>query len=383
MTRPAARSSLPSLFGIVIVDLIGFGVVIPILPFFAESYGASATVLGLLLSSYAVMQFLFAPVWGRVSDRWGRRPVMLVTIAGTSLALALLGLAGSLPFLFLARLLGGLFGANISVASAYITDVTEESERTKYMGLLGASFALGFILGPAIGGALARYGYHVPILFAAGLAALNFVAACFQLREPERPSEESEEVERASRLKVPTDPRVRRLCISYFIFVFGISQLETVFAFFMMDKFRWDAEHVAFILVFMGVLMAGVQGGAIRPLSRRFGERKLLWSGLILLAPTLAMTPWMPTVWWLLMPLAVSSIGRGLVHPSLLSLVSRAARPEQRGLVMGSFQSSASLARVFAPLAAGALYDRHIESPFWLAGFLMLVVLCATWSLRD
>ena len=180
------RGSLASLFAIVIVDLVGFGVVIPILPFYAESFGASATVLGLLLTCYAAMQFFFAPVWGRWSDRVGRRPVMLLTIAGTAVALLVMGLASSLAWLFVARLLGGLFGANISVASAYITDVTSEEERTRFMGFLGASFGLGFILGPAIGGLLAPYGYNVPMFFAAGLAAVNFLVALRYLREPER-----------------------------------------------------------------------------------------------------------------------------------------------------------------------------------------------------
>ncbi len=372
MSQPSAKASLPSLFAIVIVDLIGFGVVIPILPFYAESFGASATVLGLLLTCHAGAQFLFAPVWGRISDRWGRRPVMLVTIAGTSAALALLGAAESLWLLFAARLLGGVFGANISVATAYITDVTAEDERTKYMGLLGASFAVGFILGPAIGGGLAPFGYHVPMYFAAGLAAINFLVASVRLREPERAARA---VDRSRRLRIPANPQVRRLCLAYFIFVFGISQLETVFAFFMMDRFQWDARQVAFILVFLGILMALIQGGGIRPLSKRFGEKRLLIFGALLVGPMLAVVPLMPTVWWMIVPLALSSIGRGLVHPALLSLVSRAASAEERGLVMGTFQSSASLARMVGPLAAGALYDIRLALPFFLAGALMSLVL--------
>ena len=378
MSQPSAKASLPSLFAIVIVDLIGFGVVIPILPFYAESFGASATVLGLLLTCHAGAQFLFAPIWGRISDRWGRRPVMLVTIAGTSAALALLGAAESLLLLFVARLLGGVFGANISVATAYITDVTAEDERTKYMGLLGASFAVGFILGPAIGGGLAPFGYHVPMYFAAGLAAINLIVASARLREPERAARA---VDRSRRLRMPADPQVRRLCLAYFIFVFGISQLETVFAFFMMDRFQWDARQVAFILVFLGILMAGIQGGAIRPLSKRFGEKRLLIYGAILVGPMLAVVPLMPTVWWMIVPLALSSIGRGLVHPSLLSLVSRAASAEERGLVMGTFQSSASLARMVGPLAAGALYDIRLALPFFLAGALMVFVLAIATAL--
>lgn len=387
--KPASRGSLTTLFAIVVVDLIGFGVVIPILPFYAESYGASATVLGLLLTSYAGMQFLFAPVWGRLSDRYGRRPVMLSTIAGTAVALAALGLAPSLLWVFVARIAGGMFGANISVASAYITDATSQEERTKYMGLLGASFAVGFILGPGIGGVLAPYGYHVPLLVAAGLAALNWIHAFFQLEEPadadvpRREAAAAEGAPTARRFVWPSAPRARRICVAYFVFVYAVSHLETVFAFLMMDQFGYDALHVAFILVFMGVIMAGVQGGAIRPLAKAFGERNLWIAGTLILAPCLAVVPFIDNVWILLLPLAASSVGRGLVHPSMLSMVSSAAGRDERGLVMGTFQSSASLARVAGPFAAGALYDWHLASPFLVAGALMFVVMAFALPLAE
>ncbi|MCG8462072.1 MAG: MFS transporter [Holophagales bacterium] len=375
------RGSLASLFAIVIVDLVGFGVVIPILPFYAESFGASATVLGLLLTCYAAMQFFFAPVWGRWSDRVGRRPVMLLTIAGTAVALLVMGLASSLAWLFAARLLGGLFGANISVASAYITDVTSEEERTRFMGFLGASFGLGFILGPAIGGLLAPYGYNVPMFFAAGLAAVNFLVALRYLREPERSPVTTAPMPGPEQLRRLPGGRVLVLCVAYFIFVFGVSQLETVFAFFMLDRFGWDAHQVAFILVFMGVITAGIQGGAIRPLAKALVEKRLLILGSLLLAPSLAVVPACHGIVILLVPLALSSVGRGLVHPALLSLVSSAAGAHERGQVMGTFQSSASLARMAGPLVAGLLYDSRLAYPFWLAGVLMLVVLAIGFGL--
>jgi DHA1 family tetracycline resistance protein-like MFS transporter len=162
-----SRSTLRVLFGVVIVDLIGFGIVVPVLPFYADRYGANGTVLGVIIAAYAAAQFVCAPIWGRLSDRIGRRPVMLMTIAGTALSLLFLGLADSVLTIFLARLLGGAFAANVSVASAYVSDVTAAEERTRWMGMLGASFGVGFVLGPAIGGVLAPYGYHVPMLTAA------------------------------------------------------------------------------------------------------------------------------------------------------------------------------------------------------------------------
>ncbi|MEM9558147.1 MAG: MFS transporter [Acidobacteriota bacterium] len=371
----SSKAALASVYGVVVVDLIGFGIVVPILPFYAESYGASATVLGLLLTCYAAMQLVFAPIWGRLSDRVGRRPVMLSTVAGTALALLVLGLAPSLLWLFAARLLAGIFGANVSVASAYITDVTAEDERAKYMGLLGASFGVGFILGPAIGGLLAPFGYGVPMLVAAALAAINFFVALVTLREPApEAGTEREPAPTGRPQRLPRDPVVRRLCLANFLFVVGVSQLETVFAFFMMDLYGWDARQVAMILVLMAVVMIALQGGGIRPLVARHGERAIWLVGLALLAPSLALVPHTPSIAWLLVPLLVSSAGRALVHPTMLSIVSQAASASERGLVMGAYQSAASLARIVGPLAAGVLYDLRIPLPFWLAGLLTVAV---------
>ncbi len=373
-----SRSTLPLLFSVVVVDLIGFGVVLPVLPFYAESYGASASVLGLLLTVHAAMQLVFAPIWGRLSDRVGRRPVMLATMAGTGASLLWLGLADSLVWIFAARLASGIFAANISVASAYISDVTEEQERTRWMGMLGASFGLGFVLGPAIGGLLAPRGLSVPILFAAALAALNVVFALRVLREPQvhRASEESPR----DRRELLRSARVRRLCLANLTFSLAVTQLESIFAFFMMDRFDYDARQVAFILVFMAVLMGGIQGGAMRGLAARLGERRLLLLGSFLMAVAFAGIPWAGGVALLLVPLSLSAVGRAISQPSLMSLVSVAANPSERGAVMGTFQSAASLARVLGPLAAGLLYDWRSASPFVLASVLMLVTLAVSFG---
>ena len=186
MSTQTDRNPVFILLAVIVVDLIGFGVAIPVLPYLAKDQQASGAVLGLLLASYAAMQYFFAPIWGRLSDRIGRRPVILITIAGTSACLLMLGLSNSIELMFVARILGGVFGANISVATAYIGDVTEAEERTRYMGLVGASFGIGFTLGPLIGGGLSVFGHGVPMIFAAGLAATNFVFASVILQEPER-----------------------------------------------------------------------------------------------------------------------------------------------------------------------------------------------------
>jgi len=353
----------------VIVDLVGFGIVMPILPFYALEFGANATVLGLLMMGFAAAQFVFAPLWGRLSDRVGRRPVLLATIAGTALSLLALGLAPSLAWVFAARVFGGAFAANISVASAYIADVTAEADRTRWMGLLGASFGIGFVLGPAIGGLLAPWGHHVPLLAAAALGAANFVHALISLREPVR--EATTVAAPVSRTQALRDPLVRRLCTANLVFSIAVAQLETLFALFMLDRFGWDARQVAWILVAMAVVMGGVQGGGMKALSARFGDRTLAVAGSALLALSFALIPEMPGIAWLLAALLLSALGRAVLQPALLSMTSIAAAAAERGTVMGAFQSSASLARVIGPVVAGMLYDAAKPAPFWLGAALL------------
>ena len=367
-----SRSPLIVLFSVVIIDLIGFGIMIPVLPFYARELGASGTTLGLLFTVFAAAQFVCAPAWGRLSDRIGRRRVMLMTIAGTALALLWLGLAGSLVWLFAARALGGAFAANIGVASAYIADVTSEQERTRWMGMLGACFGVGFVLGPAIGGVLAPYGYSVPMFAAAGLAAANLVHAAFSLREPS--AHARRELEEGGRARALRLPLVRRLCLANFVFSVAVAQLETVFAFFMGDRFGYDAPHVAVVLIAMAVLMGGIQAGAMKRLSARWSERWLATAGSLLLAAGFLTLPQAASVAVLLAPLALCAVGRAILQPALMSMASLAAPARERGSVMGTFQSSASLARVLGPLAAGWLYDRQLGAPFWLAGVLLVAV---------
>jgi MFS family permease len=341
----------------------------PILPFYAEELGASATTLGVILSAYAAAQFVCAPLWGRLSDRVGRRPVMLMTIAGTALSLLALGLAPSLAWVLVARTLAGAFAANISVATAYVADVTDESERTRWMGMIGASFGVGFILGPAIGGGLAPFGEQVPLLVAAGLAAANWVHAMISLREPELRAER--DPGEALRRAVLRDPRVRLLSLMNLVFALAVTQLETLFAFFMLHRFGYGAPRVAAILVGMAVVMGGIQGGGMRALSARFEERILVIWGCALLGGAFLCIPAAPTVALLLLPLLVASVGRAVAQPALMSLASQAGESSQRGAVMGTFQASASLARVVGPIAGGWLYDREMGAPFVLAAILL------------
>jgi multidrug resistance protein len=373
MSARRTRNPVYVLLAVIAIDLIGFGVAIPVLPYLAKGQHPEGWVLGLLLASYAAMQFVFAPIWGRLSDRIGRRPVILVTIAGTSGCLLLLGLSDSLFWLFVARIFGGVFGANISVATAYIGDVTEPEERTRWMGMVGVCFALGFTLGPVIGGMLSVYGYGVPMLFASALAAANFAFAYPILREPTRHGKTYEV--RTRRELLNSNALLRRLAGINFVFTFAVCQLESLFIYFMIKRFAYEAWDVWPIMFLMAIVMMFIQGGAIRPLAKRYGERRLLLVGVSLMAVAFLAVPYPTTIEVLLIPLVMSAAGRAICQPSMLSLVSLEATDATRGAVMGSFQSAASAARTLGPVAAGILFDWHEGGPFILAGILMVITI--------
>ncbi|MBW2382918.1 MAG: MFS transporter [Deltaproteobacteria bacterium] len=376
-----SRSTLAVLFSVIIIDLISFGIVIPILPAYAKTLEASATVLGLIVATHAALQALFAPFWGRLSDRIGRRPVMLVTMAGTSAALLMLGLAESIAALFAARVLSGLFAANISVATAYVADVTDESERTRWMGMIGASFGIGFILGPLLGGLLAPYGYGVPMFVAAGMAALNCAYATLVLKEPPRHSDKPRG--RGGLALLRTDPYAAQLCFTNLLFTVGVSQLEVTFFYLMNERFGYGIQQVAFILVAMALVMAGIQGGGMRALAERFGEKRLLVTGLFCMALAFPAIPRIGSVGLLLVPLGVAAAGRAIAQPPMTSLISMRTDSMNRGAVMGAYQSAAAIARIIGPMLAGLLYDFRTATPFYLAASLFVVSALLSMRLRD
>jgi DHA1 family tetracycline resistance protein-like MFS transporter len=246
------------------------------------------------------------------------------------------------------------------------------------MGLLGASFGIGFVLGPAIGGLLAPYGHAVPMFFTAGLAALNWGIAALRLVEPER---HEAQAQGGRRLALLRDPALRAVVLANLAFSLAVTQLETFFAYLMRDRFGWGASGFAWILVAMAVVMGGIQVGGMKALSARYPERRLVVSGVVVLALGFVGVPLAPTVALLLLPLLLAAVGRAVAQPALLSLASQAARPEQRGAVMGAFQSSASLARVIGPALGGMLYAVALPYPFWLASALLVGVAAAAGAL--
>ena len=307
---------------------------------------------------------------------------MLITIAGTAVSLLFLGLADSLSQIFLARLLSGLFGANISVATAYLTDVTDEADRTRWMGMIGASFAVGFTLGPPIGGVLARAGHGVPMLVAAAMAAVNLVWAVIALREPGRHQNRLVS-DITSRLDVLRNPILGRICFVYFLFSVAVTQLETTFALLMLQRFGYDELGVGLIMLAMAVVMGGIQGGGMKRLAEKFHERRLILVGLSLMALAFFAVPLPASVPFLMLPLLLAAIGRGISQPPMMSLVSQRADVGSRGIVMGVFQSCASAARVVGPVIAGILYDRDQGFPYWLAAVLVSIAALTALRIQD
>lgn len=373
------RSPLVIIFLVVFVDLVGFGIVIPILPYYAKAYGASATALGFLMTTYSAMQFFFAPVWGRLSDRHGRRPVLVTTILGQAASMLVLGFAPSLAWLFVGRTLAGVCGANISTATAYIADVTSEADRARGMGLVGAAFGLGFIFGPAIGGVLSRWGYDVPMFAAAGLAFANALFAVFRLPEPPLPQEvrashRARRFDREALRESLGDARTRGAILLFGLLTFAGTQMEVVFALFIQARHHYDAQHAGWLLALMGLVMVIVQGALIGPLSRRVGEVRLVILGAVTMSVALLMIGESAHVGPMVGALVLLALGMGVSTPSLSSLASRGARPDRRGATMGVYQSAASLARVVGPPVAGWTYDGlGIQVPFLSAAALALL----------
>jgi len=372
------KSPLVVLFVTVFIDLIGFGIVLPLLPFYAKHFGASALLVGLLSTSFSLMQLLFAPVWGRLSDRVGRRPVILVGLLGSSISYLTFGLAPSLPILFLSRILAGIAGANISTAQAYIADSTQPENRAKGMGLIGAAYGLGFTVGPAIGGILSQYGYAIPGFFASALALANFVAAWWLLPESRNLSGQTHHTEGGlnwQRLRTGLQhPELGTFLILFFISTFAFANLEATFALMTARKFGFDAHANGYLFAYIGVLITIVQGGLTGRLARRFGERRLISAGLFCMIFGLGLLPYSLGLKSLLLVLVVLVGGHGSTNPSISSLISQSTGSEDQGSILGVAQSLASLARILGPIWGGFTFDAlGFQYPYLTGGLFMAV----------
>ena len=380
--RDITASDMPILFLIVLIDLIGFGLVIPLLPFYAVRYGGTAPEVTWLLATYSLMQLVAAPLWGRLSDRIGRRPVLMASMAASALAYVWLGAADALWMLFAARALAGACAGNIAAAQAYIADITKPEERAHGMGMIGAAFGLGFIFGPALGGFLAgnnpaTANLETPAWVAAGLSFVALCGVLFVLRES-HPHERRGLAQPQRRIGLILGslrrPVLSRLIVIFFLVILAFAAMESIFALWALRQLDWGPETVGYVFAYLGLLSAIMQGGLTRRLTKRYGEEKLLLAGLVLLAIGLVIVPFARGLAVLGAAFAALAIGLGLVQPALNSLISRRAGDGEQGQVLGVTQSVGSLARVIGPPLAGYLFaDVGRGSPF-LGGAVIVVL---------
>ena len=383
------RASLRVIFFTVFLDLLSFGIVIPLLPRYAVRMHASDIETGVLLAIYSFMQLFFAPFWGRLSDRKGRRPVLLISIFGSFISQIGYAFAPSFTFLLLARALAGVCGANISAAQAYVADVTDSKSRAAGMGILGAAFGLGFVFGPAIGGLLThpldQVGFlpgfltrieadRIPFLFAGFLSLTNLVLAYFFLGEPVRKISTASREERWQLIgRALAHPQLRTLIIMFGIVTFGFANLEGTFSLYLQRRFGFGLAETSYLFTFIGVVMVIVQGGLVRRLVPMLGERRLVVIGTLAMALGFGMLFFVTHLGTLLVAVGIIAIGNGLNTPSLSALISQCADADRQGSVLGVSQSAGALARILGPIAGTAVLVLGPAMPYVSGGLVLLI----------
>ena len=377
---------MPVLFLIVLVDLIGFGVIIPLLPFYAEQFRASPAVVTLVMAVYSLAQLFAAPLWGRLSDRVGRRPVLMVSMAGAALSYLVLGFAHDLWVLFAARAFCGAMAGNISAAFAYVADVTTPENRARGMGMIGAAYGLGFIAGPALGGILAgadpaHADYQTPAWVAGALSLAALVLAALLLKESlsaeMRAAAAGRRRQPMHRIvgEVLANPRLAFWIVLSFLVTFVMAGMETTFAMWSERSFGWGPQQNGYLLAFLGLLSAAIQGGLIGPLSRHIGSHRLVIQGAAVLGLAFLCLPFSRHLGVLLVVTAGLAYGFSVVTPALNSLISLEIAAGHQGSVLGLSRSAAILARVVGPAGAGVLFAAlGRDAPYFAAAALMALV---------
>ncbi len=378
------RSPLVPIFLVVLVDVFGFTLVLPLLPFYAEHLGASPMTVGMIAASFAICQFVAGPVLGRISDRVGRRPVLLVSQIGTFVGFITLGLAHTLTLLFVARIIDGITAGNLSIAQAYISDVTKPEERTKAFGLIGMAFGIGFLVGPAVSGLLSQFGYQYPA-YAAALLSLGSILCTWFLLPDVKPHVDPN-ARRMGRVEQMLGyfrrplPRLRLL--EFFCFVLSFSTLIGGTALFLERQFGYDAMHVGFVFAFSGLIGALVQGGLLGRLARSLGEMRLATIGFVGMAIGYALLGWAGTLTLLLSLIVISSFGSAVTRPALTTLLTRSVGRAEQGAALGVSQSLQSIAQILGPLVAGYLIEHNLLKLYGLTagGFALIGVLLSLWN---
>nr|WP_268887348.1 MFS transporter [Ktedonobacter robiniae] len=370
----------------VLIDITGFGLVIPLLPFWAEHFGADAFMVGMLTSLYALAQFLFTPILGTLSDRYGRKPIIVVSLVIEALSLVLTALAGSLPMLLVARFVGGLGASNIGSAQAFVADVTPPEKRAQGMGMIGAAIGLGFVIGPALGGLLAGAYPGLSFWIAAMVALLNAVLVIVLLPESRKrlAGQEQGQSKKASKSGIGAffsgwgnlahKPAVLSLILVNLLYTVAFTGMENIFPLFTQHYFHWGATQNAYVFTYIGVIIVIMQGGLVSQLVKRWRERGVMLAGLVLMALGLIALAFSTHLSWLMVTLSVLSIGDGAVSPTVSTLLSFASPGETQGELLGMSQGFAGLARIIGPLIAGAIYKiGSAGTPFIVGGILVVL----------
>jgi MFS transporter, DHA1 family, tetracycline resistance protein len=386
------KSPLATILLVVFVDLIGFGMIIPILPLYAKSFRAEEWQIGLLLGVYSFMQFLASPVLGYISDRIGRKPVLLISLIGSVIGYAVMANAQSLTMLFIARIIAGICGASVGTAAAYIADITPPENRSRRMGLIGAAFGVGFVLGPAIGGILSHFWTVGPFWFGAGVAFLNAIAVLLFLPEPEKHVKRSE-------MTVPASPDVVErtgfngipvLVATYFVAIAGFAIVTMIYPLVLDRRFSLTPTQISLVFVFLGLVGALIQGGAIGRLAKQFGDYKLAGAGLAVMAISMLVMPLAHNMGLFLLFTFGLAVGNSLAQPTLTAMASRLAAATAQGRVIGTVQSAGSLGRVVGPAVgsymlgwdhSGAI-PAYGNTPFLIGGIVMGVAFLLSLTLR-
>jgi MFS transporter, DHA1 family, tetracycline resistance protein len=382
------KKRLFSIIFVVFIDLLGFSLILPLLPYYAETFNASEFTTGLLIASYAAMQLIGAPILGRLSDRIGRRPVLLASVFGTFVGFVLLGFANALWILFASRILDGISGGNLSVAQAYISDVTDAKNRAKGLGMIGAAFGLGFIIGPAAGGFLSQWGYHVPALVAAGLSILNLVLIFTWLPESlteerriEMSKQEHPEISLNALQTALKRPFSGPILITRFFFGLAFAVFQTIFALYALAKFNLTATQTGYVLTYVGVLSVFVQGFLVGRLTRYVREDVLITASVALMGISLVGWALAPSVIWLLIILTPTAISGGLLNTLLSSTLTKAVSQQEIGGILGLSTSIESSTRIIAPILGGALLQQiGTWAPGAFSAILMIGVTIYVWK---
>lgn len=362
------------IFAVIFVNLIGFGIVIPLLPFYGDHFGATGLQIGLLFASYSVSQLFASPVLGSLSDRYGRRPILLVSLVGTVVSFAMLALANSLAILFAARIVDGISGGNISTARAYISDVTTDEERAQAYGLIGAAFGLGFIFGPALGGVLGTISYAAPAWGAAALAAIAFAITLVGLPETRQREAGSRPLPWRELPQLITRPVLGRILAVDFLYWISFAVYQTTFALFGKIRFGFGITEVGYLLAVVGIIGAIVQGGLVGIVVRRLGEKRTLVAGLVLAAAGLGATAFVYSVPLFVALLVPSSVGAALSNPSLIALISQAGGEDEQGRVQGVSSALESMGRTLGPVWGNGFLDLFGEGTAYFSAAVVLAL---------